>query len=179
MLELLPNTQKKALKREYFLRLSVAALSFSFAAGILFLVSFSPSYFLSVVKGKVVNEEFENMTKSSRAKNDEELRTAIKKSREMIALLKPEGNESLVKDKILKIINRKSSGIRIDGLSINYSKNGQYQIIVTGASKSRDTLKSFADNLKSEKDFIEVDLPISNFAKIADIDFSIAIKTAI
>jgi len=179
MLELLPNTQKKALKKEYFLRLSAAVLSFSLAAGILFLVSFAPSYFLSVVKERVVNEEFEKMTKLSRAKDDEELRTAIKRSREMIALLKPEDNESLVKDKILKIISRKSSGIRIDGISMNYSKKGQYQILVTGVSKSRDTLKSFVDNLKSEKEFSEVDLPISNFAKIADIDFSIAIKTSI
>jgi len=179
MLELLPNTQKKALKKEYFLRLSVVALSFSFAAGILFLVSFAPSYFLSAVKGRVVNEEFEKMAKSSRAKDDEELRTSIKRSRERIALLKPEGNESLVKDKILKIISRKSSGISIDGISMSYSKNGQYQIFVTGVSKSRDALKSFADNLKSEKEFSEVDLPISNFAKIADIDFSIAIKTVI
>jgi len=177
MLELLPNTQKKALKKEYFLRLSAAVLSFSLAAGILFLVSFAPSYFLSVVKERVVNEE--KMTKLSRAKDDEELRTAIKRSREMIALLKPEDNESLVKDKILKIISRKSSGIRIDGISMNYSKKGQYQILVTGVSKSRDTLKSFVDNLKSEKEFSEVDLPISNFAKIADIDFSIAIKTSI
>lgn len=180
MLELLPNAQKKSLKKEYFLRFSVVALLFLSALGIIFLVALSPSYFLSVVKERVVAEEFDNSMKSKRASEGENLQAAIKDSKEMLSLLKREGDDrSLIKSVILKIIDNKNPGIKINGISINYSKKDQYQVVVTGTSKNREFLKTFADSLKAEKDFSDIDLPISNFAKISDIDFSISLKTVI
>lgn len=179
MLELLPDVQKKSLKKEYFLRLVVVSLLFLFVAGILFLVFLSPSYFLSVEKGKIVNQEFENIKKSNMDADDEDLQLDIKSSKEMLALLAPSANEFSIKDLIAKIINKKSSGVIIEGLSADYSKNGQYQIVIRGTSKNRELLKSFAENLRGEKEFSDVDLPISNFAKISDIDFNITLKTAI
>lgn len=180
MLELLPNAQKKALKKEYFLRLSVVALVFLFAVGIFFLVALLPSYFLSVVEERVVTEEFNDSIKSKRASESENLQVAIEDSKEMLFLLKQGGDEgALIERVIFKIIDNKNSGIRIDGISINYSKKDQYQVVVTGTSKNRELLKTFADNLRAEKNFSNIDLPISNFAKISDIDFSISLKTVI
>lgn len=179
MLELLPNTQKKALKKEYFLRLSVASLLFLFVTGILFLVSLLPSYFLSVVKERVVNEEFNNSMKSKNTLDNENLQSSIKDSKEMLYLLKPEDSQSLMESVIMKIIENKNPGISINSISINYSKKGQYQAIITGTSKNREFLRTFADKLKMEKDFNNIDLPISNFAKISDIDFNINLKISI
>lgn len=179
MLELLPDVQKKSLKKEYFLRLASVSLLFLFAAGILFLVFLSPSYFLSVEKGKIVNQEFENIKKFNMDANDEELWLSVKNSKEMLALLAPATNEFSIKDLIVKIISKKSSGVIIEGLTADYSKNGQYQIVIRGTSKNRELLKSFAENLREGKEFSDVDLPISNFAKISDIDFNITLKTAI
>ncbi|MBM2817592.1 MAG: hypothetical protein HW401_182 [Parcubacteria group bacterium] len=179
MLELLPNAHKKALKKEYFLRLTAVSLSFLIAVELFFLVSLLPSYFLSVVKESVVNKEFENAMKSNNNSEDKELQADIKETKEMVALLKSKGDNLLMKDLILKIIDRKSSGIKINGISVSYSKNGQYQIIVKGMSKDRELLKLFAERLRSEKAFSSVDLPISNFTKISDIDFNITLKTTI
>lgn len=179
MLELLPNTQKKALKKEYFLRFSVVFLLFLFVAGILFFIFLLPSYFLSTEKEKIVNKEFENRKKSNVDLDDEGFRLDIKNSKEMIALLLPANNEHSIKDLIAKIISKKNHGIVIDGLSMNYSKNGQHQIFIRGMSKNREFLKLFAESLRAENEFINVDLPISNFAKISDIDFNITLKTAI
>lgn len=179
MLELLPNAQKKSIKKKYFLRLSVVALSFSLSAGILFLVSLLPSYFLSVVKENSVSQEFENKKKSASATLGEDLLVAVKNSKEIIALLKPADGKFSIHDSIVKIISKKNSGVRIDGISMNYSKDGQYRISLRGISKNRELLKSFAESLKAEKEFNGVDLPISNFAKISDIDFNIILNTAI
>jgi len=179
MLELLPNTQKKALKKEYFLRLSVIFLLFLFVAGILFFVFLSPSYFLSTEKEKIVNIEFEKRKKSNVALDDEDFWSDIKNSKEMIALLLPSTDTHSIKDLIVKIISKKNSGIMIDGLSMSYSKNGQHQIFIRGVSKNREFLKSFSESLKAENEFTNVDLPISNFAKISDIEFNITLKTAI
>jgi len=179
MLELLPKSQKQSIKKEYFLRLTVVSLSFLLAAGILFLIFLSPSYFLSVVKEDVISKEFENVKKTHSESGDKEFEDVIKSSKEMITLLKPKDSAFLMKDLILKIISKKSSGVAIGGISMNYSKDGQYQILIKGISKNRELLKLFADSLRAEKEFNSVDLPISNFAKIADIDFNITLKTSI
>jgi hypothetical protein len=179
MLELLPKSQKQSIKKEYFLRLTAISLSFLLVVGILFLIFLSPSYFLSVVKESVINREFENVKKTHSESGDKEFEDAIKSSKEMIALLKPKDGVFLMKDLILKIISKKSSGVAIDGISMNYSKDGQYQISIKGISKNRELLKMFADSLRAEKEFNSVDLPISNFAKIADIDFNITLNASI
>ncbi|MEK9182168.1 MAG: hypothetical protein AAB781_01100 [Patescibacteria group bacterium] len=178
MLELLPNAQKKSIKKEYFLRLSVVALSFSLTAGILFLVSLLPSYFLSSVKKNSVSQGFENK-KSASAALGEDLLVAVRNSKEMLALLKPADGKFSMQDSIVKIISKKNSGVKIDGISMNHSKNGQYRISLRGTSKNRELLKSFAESLRAEKEFNGVDLPISNFTKISDIDFNITLNTAI
>lgn len=179
MLELLPNVYKKAIKEEYLLRVAAVSMSFSLAAGIMLLVSLSPSYFLSAMKGKIANQEFENVKKFENDVGDKELRAEIKSSKEMIALLKSGSGSPSIKDLILKIAGKKNSGVRIDGISMNNSKDGQYQIFIKGTSDNRESLKSFADMLAVEKEFGGVDLPISNFAKTVDIDFNITLQTAI
>ena len=113
MLELLPNANKKAVKKEYFLRLTIVALSFLIATEIFFLVSLLPSYFLSAVKERVVYKEFESVIKSNNSSEEKELRTTIKETKEMVASLKPKGDTFLMKDLIFKIIGRKNSGIKI------------------------------------------------------------------
>lgn len=179
MLELLPNVQKKSIKKEYFLRFLVVMLSFSLTAGILFLVSLLPSYFLLSVKENSVSQEFENKKKSASAALDEDLLSAVKISKEMLALLKLVDGKFSMRDSIVKIISKKNSGIRIDGVSMNHSKDEQYRISLRGTSKNRELLKSFAESLKAEKEFSGVDLPISNFAKISDIDFNITLNISI
>ena len=97
----------------------------------------------------------------------------------MLALLKPADGKFSMQDSIVKIISKKNSGVKIDGISMNHSKNGQYRISLRGTSKNRELLKSFAESLRAEKEFNGVDLPISNFTKISDIDFNITLNTAI
>lgn len=179
MLELLPNMQKNALKKEYLFRVAAVALSFLLAIGILSSVSLSPSYFLSIEREKVAYKEFENIKKFNNETDNGKLQADINNSREMLSALNPSEERFLIKDLILKIISEKNSGIMIDSISVNSSKKEQYQIIVKGMAKNRELLKSFAENLRAGKEFGSVDLPIANFAKISDIDFNITLKTAI
>lgn len=180
MLELLPNTQKKALKREYFLRLLIAVFLLLSVVGTLSLVSLSPSYFLSVEKEKIVSQTFEKLEKSNKSiAEDKMLQSDIKNSQEMLILLKPPERLISINGLISKIIDKKNSGIRIDEIAATSYKKGQYQILVKGNAINRDILKSFVENLKNGGLFDSVDLPISNFTKIADIDFNITLITSI
>lgn len=179
MLELLPITQKNALKREYLLRVIVMALSFMLVIGILSSVALFPSYFLSIEREKFAYKEFENIKKFSNGTDNEKLQNDIKNLKEMLRILKPKGEGFSIKDLILKIISKKNSGVMISGVSIVSSKKEQYQIIVKGMAKNREHLERFAENLRTSKEFSNVDLPISNFAKISDIGFNITLITAI
>lgn len=179
MLELLPKVQKKTIKKEYYLRLIVVAMLFLLMTGVLLMVSVSPSYFLSLVKKNITNKEIENIEKTNSLGEYKEIETEIKNLKETISLLEKETGNLLIKDLILKIISKKNSEVAISGISIDSSKNSQYQIFIKGISKSREALKLFMDKLMTEKEFSDVDLPISNFAKVANIDFNIIIRMPI
>lgn len=178
MFELLPDKQKRALKRDYFFRLIIVILVSVSALSVVSIVFLLPSYFLSVVREKAVSQEFDLAVKSKSALKEQELQAGIKKSKEMLKLLKSGESKILIRDLILKIIEKKNTGIAIGGFSVNLSKNNKYEILMTGTARKRDNLKMFAENLRAGKEFSGVDLPISNFAKIADIDFSIMLKSS-
>ena len=180
MLELLPNKQKKDVKREYALRRLTVALILLSIAGIISLASISPSYFLSIEKEKIVKKEFERAEKANNEKTDDKaFQDDIKRTKEMINLLKPSDKYVSIGEIISNIVDNKNSGVRIDGINITSYKGNQYQIILNGNAASRDILKSFAEHIKNAGLFEGVDLPISNFTKIADIDFNITLKTVL
>lgn len=177
MFELLPENQKKTLKKDYFFRLAIVILISVLMLGILSFVFLLPSYFLSVVKEKAVSREFDLAVKSKNIQKEQELQLSIRKSKEMLDILKTGEDKVSIKDLIFKIVEKKNSGIVIDGFSVSLSKNNKYEILINGTAQKRDNLKTFAENLRTSKEFNSVDLPISNFAKIADIDFSIMLKS--
>lgn len=180
MLELLPKNQKKALKQEYFLRVLVVVLLLSFTVGILSLVSLSPSYFLSLEKEKIVAKQFAEMEKSrNTTENNKEFQSDIKNFKETLGLLKPSEKIVSIGGFIANIVSNKNSGIKIYGITVNSYKKEKYQIIIKGNASGRDTLKAFVENLKGGGLFESVDLPISNFMKIADINFDITVVTVI
>lgn len=180
MLELLPNKQKNAVKREYRFRLLAILLLLLAFVGILSLVSVSPSYFLSVEKEKIVKKEFDQIIKSNKTiADDKQFRSDIEKTKEMISLLKPSNKHIPASDLIYKIIGENHSGVRISGFTITPAKGEQYQILLRGNAANRDILKLFVERLRSSRLFEAVDLPISNFTKVSDIDFSITLKTAL
>ena len=140
-------------------------------------VLLTPSYFLSVVREKAISEEFDRAVKSKDTLSEQELRTNVNKSKEMLELLKSGESKILIGSLISKIIEKKNAGIAINSFSVNLSKR-QIRAFCKRHGKKREDLKVFAESLRSSKEFGSVDLPISNFAKIADIDFSVTLKTA-
>lgn len=180
MLEFLPKKQKKSLKEEYFLRLLAVSLLLLFAIGILSLVSLSPSYFLLLEKEKIVAKQFSEMEKFSKtAVSDTEFQSDIKNFKEMTSLLRPSVGIISISDLVYKIISKKNLGIKIYSITAIYYKKEQYQLLIKGNATSRDIMKLFIEKLKESGLFENVDLPISNFTKIADIDFNISLTTAI
>lgn len=72
------------------------------------------------------------------------------------------------------ILSNKISTIRINQMSYTSGKESSATINLGGISDTRDSLVLFVKKLEASKAFKEVNLPVSNFAKNKDIDFSIS-----
>src|SRR6185436_14542254 len=78
MINLIPNQEKKKMRRDFYVRfvvLSLFLLSFSLFVGTLALL---PSYFLSVSKNTVINQKLEEQKAEPTPPFDEETRGMIK-----------------------------------------------------------------------------------------------------
>lgn len=97
--------------------------------------------------------------------------------------IKALNNNLTIMDKILsypKIVHylnivflNKSKPISIDDVSYIDTNEKNAVLTINGSSATREALLSFVKNLQTSGAFSAVDLPISNYAKDKDLDFSI------
>ena len=170
MFHLLPEKEKKALEAEYHYRLSLVLLIFilgTLVAGSVFLL---PSYLLSERKLSDISFRNDQVKKEIQAKTDPEVSDFLTSLKSNLAALKP--GETNPKFSILmkEITDKKPSGI-----SINDIQWDNKTLVAGGIAGDRETLLGFSRDLQSVSDFSKVDLPISDFAKNKDIDFTLTI----
>ncbi len=179
MFNLLPESIKDVIRKEYRLRLFIIILSFIVAVQISFLVFLFPSWLISSYK------ENDFLVRSDEA-NRAIVSLDIASTTESIRLLNEKTvllDSLLEYPKVIPLINTlislKTSSIRFN--SINYVSEGKNNasLSIEGISDRRDSLVSFSDSLRNDPIFKEVDLPISNLAKDRNIEFNITVKIEI
>ncbi len=176
MANLLPTNTKKTIRKEYrfrFLIVSSVMLAALIGSALLLLL---PGYTLSSLRGDIASDQlaFEK-NKSTSLKEEEENNRIILGVNSKLRLLsvQKDGGPSAY-DTLNRIIEIKNSDIKIS--SFFFGKNADNtSLSLSGVAATRSTLLDFINTLKAEKDFISVDLPISNFVEQRDIDFSIKI----
>ena len=177
MINLLPVEEKKAIEKEYKLRVVSIYIMFVIAAIVIGLVMLLPAYFLvNVVEGDLEKEVSILEASSESTKMDEinsELRLtedrlrAITESKDTIALYKV----------IEKISSYRTTGINISNIS--YARGAgerESKLILAGSASSRDGLLEFTKEMENDELFSEVVLPVSSLAQKIDIDFSVEVK---
>lgn len=175
MFNLLPPDEKKNIHSIYTLRRIDFVLLAFFATGVAANLLLFPSFLLTQIKHSEVKEEISFRQTSLQEKNTGELSTAIDKAKEEIEVLSTLTKDApTVYELFSKIVARKSEEIKITGILYGGEKN-THEIVVNGIAQNRDALLRFAENVKRELVFSNVSLPVSNFAKNKDIDFSFSI----
>jgi Tfp pilus assembly protein PilN len=74
-----------------------------------------------------------------------------------------------------QLLNDKPKGVSITSISFTRASKDD-ALYINGTASSRDALRQFSANLKSNSEFSDVDVPVSNFAKSKENDFSITLK---
>ena len=139
--------------------------------------SLLPSYFISSVKNSLMSARLEN----------QKLEPLPLRGEDSLALLKDIDNKIILVEKFeknkfplsVKVINaiilNKRPDIKIT--QISYENNGisEKKISITGIAPSREVLLLFREALENSSTFKNVNLPISNFVKGSNINFSLSL----
>ena len=177
MFNLLPHTEQQTIAREYRLRLTGTGLLFSASLVIVALVALIPSFILSYQKDEAALKADTALKAEVALESKDALSNVLMLSEKKATALSAETTTPYTYALIEEIMKNKISGIKIAGVSINRVDDGSHTATITGQAKDRETLLSFAGVLKHVKDFADVTVPVSDFAPVANIDFSILAKT--
>ena len=138
-----------------------------------FLIFLSPSWVNSFFREKEIVYQLDEIDKSSSYQDANTTSLIIESTNVKLKIINTDLEYPKVVPLIRSILSNKIYGISINGLSYKSSEATKATIIVSGVSKSRESLIAYVNALKKSDIFSVVDLPISNLAKDKDVDFSI------
>lgn len=186
MIDLLPTAEKNAIRKEYRLRVFAVCLGMLFLALAAAVFSFLPTYLFTLFRYESFLTESESDETQSRISQAKEKETTVRDTNKKIDLLKSGASSPHVKDIFLEILESKTAGVAITGLSYDHggvlSKKGKDEAVspptigIQGKSSDRTALLAFRDALAQKKEFNSVDLPISSLVKDTELSFSINIS---
>ena len=175
MINLLPESERKAVRREYLFRLSLVALllsSFCFLAGGAALL---PSYVLSQAKKRslegqaAVAQRSAQLTTSAGA--DKELSTL----REQLSFLSSNLRMGVPTQMLFRVLEEAGEHIALSRFSFAESPNDGVTLTLSGTAESRESLVAVSQALKKDPRFAQTNLPVSNLAKSTSVPFTMTI----
>lgn len=174
MFNLLPDNLKEKIRSEYYLRLIVVVFVFVIGIQVSFLIFLFPSWLISMEKEKEIISQSEISGKSLQDSQIDLVNSAINTINAKLRVINTTLEYPRVVSLIDSILSQKTGSIHIDGITYISQGVTTGKMVIAGTSTTRESLVVFAKKLEESRLFSSVDLPISNFAKDKDIDFSIS-----
>jgi len=175
MANLLPKNYKKKINQEYLLRLVGTSLSFLGVTFVLLTLFSIPSLLLSSAKLEITKERLESITSYVEETQKAGISDSVIFANQKIDIVS--GSEKVNLTKLLHfVLDKKNQKIKIEAIVVRSAGEQGRSIFISGLAKDRASLTDLQKSLETVADFSEVILPISNFAKNTDIDFSMEIK---
>jgi len=172
MTNLLPIEYQKKIKREYAARL--IAVSLFFLSGVLiFSAALLLSSFITVSAARESLSSYGSVLSSGQS-SPEERKAALSEIKRKMNILSSEDGVSVARD-IIAAAARKSGRISLRGF--HYSSSGEEgsTMRISGVAPDRESLRSFSRALEDERLFGDVEVPISNFVRESDLEFSLTL----
>jgi hypothetical protein len=173
MINLIPQSAKKAIKIEYWVRV-VTAWSVLITGALLgSVVIMAPAYVLIDLQTDA-NEESSAAATEKIAGYESVAKDLTRSNVEAKAVLDTTSYVPM-SDNVEMIRELENSSVVVSDIVISRSKDGFSPIQVRGEAASRQALAQFRDDLLANPTVANVDLPISNLAKDKDIQFNISV----
>lgn len=171
MINILPESGRSIVKREYRIRLVAVFLFLLALLSLVTAVMLMPSYLFAEVEAEQAELEEARLVsaKVEGAKSDAEVITAVNK--QIVGLdafmMAPRPSEAL-----LVVLQSAGSGIEV--VRVSY-EGGTNSVSLSGKATSRDTLLQFSKALQKLPIVLAVDLPVSDLAKNTDVSFNMTL----
>ena len=178
MINLVPKEEKKKLIRNFYYRLAVLFFVILDISLLFVIVAILPSYLISGTKVDIVNAKLEVQRNEPVPVPDQQTLLVIRDLRNKLDLIgNAEKNKFLVSERIINaIIVKKLPEVRITNISYGNDTVEGKKVNIEGEAPSREILLFFRQALESDTvSFKQVDLPISNFVRGTDIQFSLSL----
>jgi hypothetical protein len=177
MINLIPNEEKKLMAKNFFYRLATV---FFMALGFCMLiasVTLLPSYFLSSTKEDLITKKLEaEKAEPIDLLDQQTLKTLSDIDNKLLTIEKSEKNKFVVSERIVnQIVSKRISDVKINQIVYENSDTGEKIINIYGTASSRSRLLVFREILEENPLFKQVNLPISNFIKGSNIQFSLSL----
>ena len=176
MINLIPNEEKKKMFKDFYFRL--ATLVFVLLSVSIFVGSISmlPSYFSSSVEKGFFEERLALQNFEAANSTGQNMSITVEDLKNRLNLIERETDNNFLSERVInKIISKRIEGIKINEISYQLGSSGEEKINVNGNALSREILLSFRLSFEKDQSFSKVDLPISNFVKGSDIEFSLTL----
>lgn len=176
MINVLPENEKFLLKKEYRIRL-VTVILFAFAV-LLISGSFllTPFYILSSNKINALEIQLNQYNKSTTNSSGDNLTKVIDEINQNLQLLnKTTTTQNISEEIIAPMLSVRPLGIKFSRIFYSTAQDGKKSLDINGLASDRTALRTFEEALKKNPHVESTKLPVSNFTKRTDIDFSISI----
>ena len=177
MINLIPNQEKKKKVRDFYFRLTTVTVFVLSLVALVALVALLPAYFLSSVKQNLAEAKLGSQNAEPVPLLDQKTEMLIDNLNSRLNLIEnAEKNKYLVSLKIInEIIQKKLLTIKITQVLYETDASGGRKASVRGVAQSREELLLFRRALEDDDAWKKVDLPISNFVKGSNIEFSLTL----
>ena len=176
VLNVLPEEEKKSIRREYLLRLMTIFFNLLALVGVLAVLMLVPSYLMSVSKENFVEKQLEDFNISNPEITTSNIDDSINEINKKLVYLTKMNLNPNVSDRVFGwILDNKPKEITFSQMLYSKRTDGSLVLEIHGVAKDRVALRDFKTILDNNKDYKEVNLPISNFLEKTNLAFTISI----
>jgi hypothetical protein len=173
MLSLLPQQLKKEVQKEYRLRLVSVACFLLAAVGALSAVALVPYIALSSIKEKAVEAGIALHEKDAQTGATGDFSADVARTKLLINTYAGREGGTSAQTLVERLVRVLPSDVSLSSIAIARTSSSTAQVIAEGVAVDRDALLFFVQELKKVPILKSVVLPVSNFAKAEDIEFSL------
>ena len=175
MFNLLPQSEKNHIRREYRKRLALVALWFTFASALVFSILLIPALLLSSERERAAIGREAALSKTTLAREGAEFDRALRSTGTQLQLLSSEPPTSYLYSALDTVVSKKSARVHIASVAVSYGTGGDMFIQIGGRAETRSALVQFSRAFEQSGRFQKVELPPSNLAKDTKMHFSLTL----
>lgn len=173
----LPTIQKKELRKEYLVRLTVVTCMMLLAVCVLAIIFLLPSYFITYAQRAQSLTGLELVQSRSVTTETKEIEAQVKVLREITSRF-VEGADRVSTVQALSLAySSLVPGVRLTEMEYTYTASSTVDMRIAGIAQTRDALINFKKKVETNPAIKKVELPVSDLAKSKQIVFTMKIQS--